>query len=98
MTALLSRLVRRRSAAPPVLVTVYIREQCCCCHKAIEVLENHRRKHNLAIETVDIDSDPALAQAHGLSVPVVAIDGKVRFKGEVNPVLLKRLLANRDRG
>ena len=29
---------------------------------------------------------------HGTSVPVVAIDGKVRFRGVVNPVLLERLL------
>jgi predicted thioredoxin/glutaredoxin len=29
---------------------------------------------------------------YGLHVPVIAIDGKVRFKGQVNPVLLERLL------
>ena len=34
-------------------------------------------------------------KAHGLSVPVVAIDGKIRFRGVVNPVLLERLLAAR---
>ena len=68
--------------------------ECCCCHKAIDLLEAYRRRHGFAIEVVDVDSDPALAEAHGLTVPVVAIDGKVRFKGVVNPVLLDRL----DRG
>ena len=91
MTSLLKRLVRRRKRSP-VAVTIYTRQECCCCHKAMEVLEGFRRRYNLAIEPVDVDTDPALVDAHGLCVPVVAIDGKMRFKGEVNPVLLKRLL------
>lgn len=97
MTSLLSRLVRRRSSAPALPVTVFTRHDCGCCRKAIDLLNTYRRKHNLAIELVDVDSDPALAAEHGLTVPVVAIDGKVRFKGMVNPVLLDRLLANRGR-
>lgn len=96
MTSLLSRWVGRRSKGPIVHVTVYSREQCCCCHTAIDVLEQAARKRNLAIEVVDVDSDPELAKAHGLSVPVVEIDGKIRFRGVVNPVLLDRLLANRE--
>lgn len=91
MTSLLQRLVRRPKHAP-VAVTVYTRRECCCCHTAIDLLETFRRKYNLVIELVDVDGDPALVEAHGLSVPVVAIDGKIRFKGVVNPVLLKRLL------
>ena len=31
------------------------------------------------------------------TVPVVAVDGKVRFKGVVNPVLLERLLLAESR-
>lgn len=96
MTALLRRLVRRPKA-PPVSVTVYTRKECCCCHKALDVLAAVRRKYNLAIEEVDVDGDPSLVAAHGLSVPVVAIDGKVRFRGVVNPTLLTRLLDARGR-
>ncbi len=96
MTSLLARLVRRKPQAPAIPVTVYTRKECCCCHKAIDVLAKSQRKHNLVIDEVDIDGDPALVDAYGLMVPVVAIDGKVRFKGVVNPVLLERLLsANR---
>ncbi len=91
MTSLLQRLVRRPKHAA-LAVTVYTRRDCCCCHTAIDLLETFRRKYNLVIESIDVDDDPALVAAHGLSVPVVAIDGKVRFKGVVNPVLLKRLL------
>lgn len=95
MTSLLARLVRRKPRAGAVPVTVYTRQECCCCHKALDVLAKYSRKHNLAIEEVDIDDDPALVEAYGLMVPVVAIDGKVRFKGVVNPVLLERLLKAR---
>jgi glutaredoxin len=73
-------------------VTVYTREQCCCCHKAIDLLKQRQRRHGFAIEEVDVDRDPELVAEHGLSVPVVVIDGKTRFRGVVNPVLLDRLL------
>ncbi|MDB5352439.1 MAG: hypothetical protein JWN86_3686 [Planctomycetota bacterium] len=94
MTSLLSRFVRRRPKAPSIPVTVYTRQECCCCHKALEMLAKYQRKYNLAIDTVDIDGDPELVAAYGLLVPVVAIHGKVRFKGVVNPVLLERLLSH----
>ncbi len=74
------------------LVTVYTRAGCCCCDKAFTVLETARRNHRFTIESIDVDSDPALAALHGASVPVVAVDGKIRFRGVVNPVLLERLL------
>jgi len=96
MMALLKRVVGR-SKNTTIPVTVYTRQECCCCHKALDVLATLRGKHNLEITEVDIDNDPALIEAHGLSVPVVEIDGKIRFRGVVNPVLLKRLFAARGR-
>jgi glutaredoxin len=92
MTSLLHRIFRPRRKADHLVFTVYTREQCCCCHKALDLLREHQRQHGFAIEEVDVDADPALAEAHGLSVPVVAVGGKVRFRGVVNPVLLDRLL------
>jgi predicted thioredoxin/glutaredoxin len=41
---------------------------------------------------VDIDADDALLARFDTCVPVVEIDGKVRFRGGVEPALLKRLL------
>ncbi len=96
MTSLLTRLLRRGPSSPSIPVTVYTREGCCCCHKAIDVLESFRRTYSLEIDLVDVDSDPQLAADYGLTVPVVAIDGKVRFKGLVNPVLLERILSKRE--
>jgi glutaredoxin len=72
-------------------VTLYTRAQCCCCRSAREVLEAYRETHGFAIEEVDA-SDPSFEALIGPTVPVIAVDGKVRFRGEVNRVLLERLL------
>ena len=98
MTSLLSRLVRPRPKADHLAFTVYTRKECCCCHKALDLLRDRRRRHGFTIEEVDVDGDPELAAQHGPSVPVVAIGGKVRFRGVVNPVLLDRLLLAESRG
>ena len=94
MISLLSRWTRPRTRpdASHLRITVYTRAQCCCCHKALDLLRDSQRRHGFSIEEVDVDSDPELAGRYDTSVPVVAIDGKVRFKGMVNPVLFERLL------
>jgi len=51
-----------------------------------------QKKHGFTLTQIDVDTDPELAKAHGECVPVVAIDGKVRFRGRVNAVLLERML------
>ena len=73
--------------------------QCCCCHKALDVLQDAQRRFGFAIEEVDIDRDPELVLKFDTEVPVVAVNGKVRFRGVVNPALLERLLLaeSRDR-
>ncbi len=43
-------------------------------------------------ETKDVDESEQLVCEFGNCVPVVAINGKVRFRGQVNEVLLRRLL------
>jgi glutaredoxin len=96
--SLLSRLVRPRRQTNAVAVTVYTRQECCCCDKALAVLKKYQRKHRLVIEQVDVDADPELVALHGESVPVVAIAGKIRFRGVVNPALLERLLVAMRRG
>jgi glutaredoxin len=79
-------------------VTVYTRAQCCCCHKAEELLREYQARHGFTLKTVDIDADPALVAAYGTEVPVVAVGGKVRFKGVVNPTLFDRLLVGESQG
>jgi glutaredoxin len=92
MTSLLTRLLRRSPRAEHLTFTVYTRTQCCCCHKALEVLKDAQRRSGFAIEEVDIDGDPALVAQYDSEVPVVSLNGKVRFRGVVNPALLERLI------
>ncbi len=95
MTALLTHLRRRREkaqAAAHLTFTVYTRAKCCCCHKALDFLREKQPGWGFAIEEVDVDSNPDLVAQHGAAVPVVAVNGKVRFRGLVNPALLDRLL------
>lgn len=93
MTSLLSRIFRPRPKADHLTFTVYTRSQCSCCHKALDLLRERRRRYGFRIEEIDIDSDPRLATEYNTEVPVVAVNGKVRFRGIVNPALLERLLA-----
>lgn len=92
MTSLLTRLWRRPPRAEHLTFTVYTRAQCCCCHKALDVLKNAQERLGFAIEEVDVDNDPNLIAQFDTDVPVVALNGKVRFRGVVNPMLLDRLL------
>jgi glutaredoxin len=72
-------------------VTLYTRAQCCCCRSALETLQEYQDQHGFVLEEVDA-SDPSLVERIGPTVPVIAVDGKVRFRGEVNRVLFERLL------
>jgi glutaredoxin len=98
MRTLLTRLMQSTRKVSSLQVTVYTRQQCCCCHKALDLLKGYQRHHGFAIEEVDVDGDPELIEQYGTSVPVVAVAGKVRFRGVVNPALFERLLQAESRG
>ncbi len=95
MSLLARPIAAPRNPAPGrMVVTLYTRAQCCCCQAAREVLGEYREISGFRFEEVDA-SDPALVDRIGPTVPVIAVDGKVRFRGEVNRVLFERLLASR---
>jgi hypothetical protein len=52
-------------------------------------------RHALDFDVVDIDADPRLRDRYDTCVPVVVIDGRERFRGRVDELLLRRLLARR---
>lgn len=91
--ALFRRLTRRRPSLAHWRVVVYTREGCSCCDKAIRTLRSYGSRHGFAIETIDVDTRPELKALFDTTVPAVEINGKLRFKGVVNPVLLDRLIA-----
>ena len=72
-------------------VMLYTRNGCHLCEDAKALLV----RHGLAVQEVDIDADPHLAERYGLCIPVVEIDGRERFRGRVDERLLVRLLAGR---
>jgi glutaredoxin len=82
----------RRPPLKGMRVVMYTRQGCHLCEDAWRLLEAERPRWGYTLEAVDVDTDPALAAEHGLSVPVVAVAGKVRFRGVVNRPLLERLL------
>lgn len=75
-------------------VVMYTRQGCHLCEQAWQLLEQARQHYSFALQQVDIDTEPELARAYGECVPVVTVDGKVRFRGRVNRVLLERLLSH----
>jgi glutaredoxin len=80
----------------PAEVVLYTRAGCHLCDDARAVLETAAQRYAMHIQTVDVDTDAALAARYGLEVPVVMIDGRLRFRGRVNPVLLERLMRKRS--
>jgi glutaredoxin len=70
-------------------VILYTRQGCHLCDVAHDVLRNYQLRPQL----VDIDADDRLRDLYDHCVPVVVIDGKERFRGRINEVLLQRLLA-----
>jgi glutaredoxin len=73
-------------------VVMYTRRGCHLCEAAWAQLRRQRRRYGFRLAAVDVDADPELRRRHGDCVPVVAVGGRVRFRGAVNPVLLARLL------
>jgi glutaredoxin len=69
-------------------VVLYTRVGCHLCEQAKALL----LLHGLTPNEVDIDGHAELRDKFDDCVPVVEIDGKIRFRGRVDERLLRRLL------
>ncbi|HUY91478.1 MAG TPA: glutaredoxin family protein [Pirellulales bacterium] len=76
--------------APAVIL--YTRVGCHLCDDAKALLI----RHGLSPAEIDVDQDAALRARYDQCVPVVVIDGVERFRGQVNEVLLRRLVEHRE--
>lgn len=76
-------------------VILYTRAGCHLCETAHAALERARERFGFTLREVDIAGDAALEAAYGELIPVVTVDGQVRFRGCINEVLLTRLLRAR---
>jgi glutaredoxin len=82
----------RPGRAAHLQFVLYTRRGCHLCEVAELRLREQQRRHGFMLQITDVDSDPELAARYGLQVPVVTVNGKLRFRGAVNRVLLERLL------
>lgn len=72
-------------------MVLYTRQGCHLCDVARELL----REHGADPICVDVDADASLREQFNDCVPVVEIDGKIRFRGRVEPLLVRRILDQR---
>jgi glutaredoxin len=71
-------------------VVLYTRDGCHLCDDAQQMLCDF----GLVPRLVDIEGDNALRARFDTCVPVVEIDGRVRFRGKIEPRLLRRIIRN----
>jgi glutaredoxin len=64
-------------------IVLYTKSGCCLCDDAKEALRLARARVQFTVREVDIESDPALHDAHRYDVPVIEIDGRRAFKHRV---------------
>ncbi len=83
---------RRRPRAEHLNVVLYTRPGCHLCEVAWEQLRTAQVQWGFRLSAVDVDDDADLVARYGEQVPVVCVDGIVRFRGRINTTLLIRLL------
>lgn len=69
-------------------IVVYTRHGCHLCDEAVVLINRYTQVSRL----IDIDQDPELQARFTTCVPVVEINGRIRFRGRLNELLLRRVL------
>ncbi|MBX3436417.1 MAG: glutaredoxin family protein [Planctomycetaceae bacterium] len=70
---------------------LYTRANCPLCDEARRTLDDYRA-YLPNIKLIDIDGEPPLRERYCDCVPVLELDGRVRFRGHVSDKLLRRLI------
>ena len=80
-----------------VALTIYSRPGCHLCDemKAIVHRVADAAKPPLAVEEIDISTDPDLEARYGLEIPVLLVDGRKIAKYRVTEEALSRILRAR---
>lgn len=71
-------------------ITLYTRNECHLCDEAKEAMMRHFP--DLAIDEVDVDTDPELARLYGEEVPVGFLGKTKVFKYHLDVERLRRLI------
>jgi len=79
-------------------LTLYSRPGCHLCDEMKELVQRVARTaaEPIAIDEIDISTDPGLEARYGLEIPVLLVDGKKAAKYRVTEGELTRLLAARQ--
>jgi glutaredoxin len=76
-----------------IRLTIYSRPGCHLCDDMKAIVERVvRASTNIALEEIDITSDPALEAAYGIEIPVLMIGGKKAAKYRISEQELRRRL------
>ena len=80
-----------------MILTLYSRPGCHLCDvmKAIVRRVAQAQEPPVAIEEIDISTDPGLEAKYGLEIPVLLVDGRKAAKYRVTDAELTRMLAAR---
>ena len=73
-------------------VEVLGRDECSLCTKVEAVVHRAAEAGLCTWEKVDVDRDKALLVRYGVDVPVVRIDGEVRFRHFLSGKVLREAL------
>lgn len=73
------------------VANLFVSEGCHLCDEALDRLADYQRWLP-PIQEVDIQTDPELLERFKTCVPVLELDGKVRFRGRIDTTLLRRLI------
>ncbi len=76
-------------------LTLYSRPGCHLCEDMKSVVDRVARTAPLALEEVDISTDPALEKLYGLEIPVLLIEGTKAAKYRIGEEELKKILKGR---
>lgn len=71
-------------------LTLYGRSHCGLCEQMWHELEALPERERFDLETVDIDSQPALIQRYGTLIPVLAAGGQELCHYFLDPEVLRR--------
>jgi len=84
-----------------IRLTLYGRPDCELCHEMRAVVDSVLRAAppawRIALDEVDVDTDPALVAAYGEDVPVLCVNGVRAFAHRVAPAALRARLAEEAR-
>jgi glutaredoxin len=71
----------------------YAKADCPLCEKSRPIAADLARRFGYELESVDIESDPALGRRYGETIPVLELDGAVLAWGRFSERALTRKFA-----